>query len=124
MDETIHKELYMIEHLRIQDIVARTAGVSLRDTVKCLRSLSMVSRQLGEEYLANELDLILTKSAEVNGHISKLQDLPGTLNSQACDKANKLLERSTSRTKREIAFRLLDCPFEKAKVLASIEKLN
>lgn len=114
----------MIEHLRMQDVVARTAGVSLRDTVKCLRSLSMVSRLLGEEALAHELDQVLIKSAEVNGHISKLQDRPGTLNSQACDKANDFLNHRTIRSEREMAFRLLDCPFEQAKVLALLENVG
>ena len=34
--------------LRIQDIVARTARVNLRDTVKVLRALSMVFHVVGD----------------------------------------------------------------------------
>lgn len=114
----------MIDHLRIQDIVARTAGVSLRDSVKCLRSLSTVSRVIGEDSLADELDAILLRSAEANGHISKLQDLPGTLNTKACDEANDLIKDRVCRSKREMAFRLLDCPYEEAKVNNVLEKVS
>lgn len=114
----------MIDHLRIQDIVARTAGVSLRDTVKCLRSLSTVSRLIGDDRLADELDSILMRSAEVNGHISKLQDRPGKLNSQACDEASDLIQNRICRSKREMAFRLLDCPYEEAKVSEELFKVG
>lgn len=114
----------MIDHLRIQDIVARNAGVSLRDSVKCLRSLSTLSRLIGEERLADELDRVLMRSAEVNGHISKLQDHPGALNSKACDVANDLIKDNICNSKREMAFRLLDCPYEKAKVNKELEKVS
>lgn len=114
----------MIDNLRIQDIVARTAGTSLRDTVKCLRALSSTARVLGEERLAAELDAVLLNSAQVNGHIARLQEHPGIMNSRACDEASDLIKQHYSRPTREAAFRLLDCPFESAKVEAYLSKAS
>lgn len=106
----------MRDNLRIQDMVARTAGVSLRDTVKVLRSLYVVSRVECEDDLANELQKVLVDSAEVNGYPARLQDHPGLENSKACDESHERICEVYSRSARDAAFKLLNCPFEELRI--------
>lgn len=83
-------------NLRLQDIVARTSGVSLKDTVKVLRGLDMVLASLGHSQLDSEmietsvtLTRLLKESANVSGVSMPLHTKPRAEQVKACNQAYK-----------------------------------
>lgn len=71
--------------VRIQDIVAKSAGVNLEHTVKVLTTLVMVADALGEHALSNSLYLLLKDSARVDGVPAKLKSVPGIRDGNYCE---------------------------------------
>jgi|PlaIllAssembly_1097288.scaffolds.fasta_scaffold541237_2 hypothetical protein len=80
-----------VKNLRLQDIVARTARVNLRDTVRVLRALGMVGYVLGERNLVARLNTLLTESARIGTFPAPLHSKPDALAITACDDAFDLV---------------------------------
>ena len=82
---------------RVQDTVARIAGVSLQDTVSVLNAIYLVSKELEREGLEGYhslrilLEEKLTESAVGwNGRIKGLREVPGRYDVMEC---NRLYEK-------------------------------
>lgn len=52
-------------HLRVQDLVAKVAGVSLNDTVRVLRALSVVLPEMDEPGCASRIQKLLSYRGDV-----------------------------------------------------------
>lgn len=82
------------KNLRIQDIVARTSGVSLRNTVRVLRALCVVSAAEDEHGVHDSLLRILQESAQHDGDSSPLNERPGFINTEATESSyERMLEK-------------------------------
>lgn len=76
---------------RIQDTVARTAKVNLKDTVRVLRAFAMVFHVVGEKEIEKKIDCWLLQSAQYDGFPSPLHSKPDTLAIKACDELFNLV---------------------------------
>ena len=74
-------------NLRLQDLVARTARVNLRDTVRILRATAISLQTMGEKELAGGLNHILLESASMDNFAAPLHSKPDAKAIDACYKA-------------------------------------
>ena len=86
----------MVPHLRLQDIVARTSHVSLRDTVRVLRALALVSATFDDVSMGKVtkgLIPLLFTGAACGGEIDVLHSKPAIKEVEACNEAfDRLVE--------------------------------
>lgn len=85
MDEELRNEL------RIQDIVAKTARVNLRETVRVLRAAAIVLQMVGERDAAARLNHLLYQGATYDGFPAPLHSKPDAIAIAACDYAYDII---------------------------------
>ncbi len=73
-----------LQDSRIQDLVARTAHISLRQTVKILRVLPVVLRAIGDEKAAEMIEAHLLRGAVNGGYASPLHSRPQSAEVENC----------------------------------------
>lgn len=82
--------------LRIQDIVAKVAGVGLKDTVRVLRALGIVSYYIDGEYDEwDRLNYLLARGAIFSGEPAPLHSSPDDESIEACEKAFEFIENNS-----------------------------
>lgn len=83
--------------LRLQDLVARASGTSLKTAVKVLRALPLVLDFLNKQGAANDIDELLLSSAYTDDKPSPLHTYPGKKEVDACNLAyHSFIENITS----------------------------
>jgi len=78
-------------HMRVQDIVARVAGVNLKDTVKVIRTLHLFMQALGEEDAEAVLSHYIDAGSFVNGEEAPMHEKPGAGEVAACERIYALM---------------------------------
>lgn len=104
------------EEARIQDIVARTAGISLRDTVRVLRSLVLVLDILDEKEAEAGLNRLLYRSATFGKYPALLHSKPDALAVNACNDFAVALREEFGNEVLGRLFNLTDDPYYTSKV--------
>lgn len=103
-----------LEGLRLQDIVARTSHVKLRDTVKVLRALMAVSATFSKRpynKITEGLIPLLLESATCGGEANELHSKPGAGEAEACNAAYDLLLDASGKDTLDNIFKLKEDPF-------------
>lgn len=83
MSEYIDEELK--NEVRIQDVVAKTAKVNLRETVRVLRATAIVLKILGEKEATAALNRLLYQGAVYDGFPAPLHSKPDAIAIDACN---------------------------------------
>ena len=73
-----------MRNLRIQDVVARAAGVNLRETVRVMRTLALVAPMIGEVSLQATLNKLLHDGAKLSNFPAPLHSKPDKHAIEAC----------------------------------------
>lgn len=102
--------------IRIQDIVAKTARVNLRDTVRVLRAMAMVMDLLQEQGATSRINHWLYESAKMGGFPSPLHSKPDAIAIDACDDFYDLIEREYGEDLLKALFELSADPYFANKV--------
>lgn len=107
---------WTLQHFRVQDIVARTARVNLRDTVRVLRALAILYNVLGDEQGAESVNELLLHSATYGNMPGALHSKPDATAIDACDDLYELVEEEAGEVGLETIFNLSDDPYFTARV--------
>ena len=104
-------------NIRLQDIVARTARVQLRDTIRVLRSLAIVAEKVYEDrQLAGSLNALLLDSAKTGNFPAPLHSKPDALAVDACYEAYDMVEGSVGTQQLDLMIALDSDPYFDARV--------
>ena len=105
-----------MSEVRVQDIVAKMAGISLRDTVKVLRSLVIVLEAKGSSSAADDLVHLLARSAYYGDRPAVLHSKPDHGAVEACNEFYAMLVAEYGEAALQSITKLLNDPIFDSKI--------
>jgi hypothetical protein len=109
-----------MDDLRIQDAVARVAGIDLKSTVRVLRALSIVTDAMGEGQLSDALERLYALSTNNGGKTMDLQAKPSAAAARATDEVNKIVMKKVGYQHLERLRQLDGCPYAASKLIDEV----